>query len=159
MITVHGRTRSQFYKGAANWTAIANVKSAISVPLIVNGDISCLASAKTALMASGADAIMVGRAHYGAPWTAGAIAVEAKDGSRGRMPSGSDLADYVAAHYEAMLSLYGRERGMRHARKHLGWYVDKHLGKIDPETRSRMMTATRPQFRFVADRKSIFCFA
>ncbi|MEX0344095.1 MAG: tRNA dihydrouridine synthase DusB [Rhizobiaceae bacterium] len=142
MITVHGRTRSQFYKGSANWAAIADIKSAIDVPLVVNGDISCLNSAKSALSASGADAVMVGRAHYGAPWAAGTIALEANDGNHGEMPSESELAGYVAAHYKAMLSLYGCERGVRHARKHLGWYMDRHLGVIEPETRSRMMTAT-----------------
>ena len=144
MITVHGRTRSQFYKGTANWSAVADVKSAVRIPLVVNGDIDGVDSAATALERSGADAIMVGRAHYGAPWTAGSIVRRASVGGVDVAAAGlvADLADYVVAHYEAMLSLYGSGRGIRHARKHLGWYLDKHAVSISPRTRSNLMAGT-----------------
>ncbi|MEX0956355.1 MAG: tRNA dihydrouridine synthase DusB [Dehalococcoidia bacterium] len=145
MITVHGRTRCQFYKGSADWRAIARVKQAVGVPVVVNGDIEDLDGAKRALEHSGADAVMVGRAHYGAPWTAGVIAAEAA----GRMPATPPgnpalLSDYVVAHYEAMLGLYGVESGIRVARKHLGWYFDRFADPLDMERRRVALTATRP---------------
>ncbi len=116
MVTVHGRTRCQFYQGKADWRAIARVKAAVSIPVVANGDVSSLADATEILEQSGADAVMVGRASYGAPWTAGAIAT----GVAAAVPNTStELADYVTAHYEDMLSLYGVESGLRQARKHL----------------------------------------
>lgn len=145
MITVHGRTREQFYKGKANWEAIRAVKDAISVPLVVNGDIADTATARRALMLSGADAVMVGRGHYGAPW-AGARIVEASGGSPARaIPGKSELADYVVAHYEDMLTLYGTGQGLRHARKHLGWYLDRHAPHTDPSMRTAIMTGLDPR--------------
>ncbi len=146
MITVHGRTRSQFYKGQADWRAIAAVKSAVSVPVVVNGDVASANDAVTAMSHSGADAVMVGRAHYGAPWAAGEIATVANGIGKATDTSAVDanLAGYVAAHYEAMLSFYGTQRGLRHARKHLGWYVEKHAAGADAAMRARMMTSTDP---------------
>ena len=143
LITVHGRTRCQFYKGSADWQAIAEVRDAISIPLVVNGDIGSLDDSLNALAASKADAIMVGRAHYGAPWAAGALAAEAGATHPRRLPP-ADLASYVAEHYEAMLSLYGSARGMRHARKHLGWYSERHLGHRGAAARARLMAAADP---------------
>ncbi|MBO6636393.1 MAG: tRNA-dihydrouridine synthase, partial [Parvibaculum sp.] len=126
MITIHGRTRCQFYKGNADWRAIARVKQAVSVPVVANGDIGDMASAGTALELSGADAVMVGRAHYGAPWTAGEIASMAGGIDAIGVPETVEaMSDYVVAHYEAMLALYGVEGGVRVARKHLGWYFDR----------------------------------
>jgi nifR3 family TIM-barrel protein len=145
MITVHGRTRCQFYNGSADWRAIARVKQAVEVPVVVNGDIGDMEGAMRALAHSGADAVMVGRAHYGAPWTAGEIAAEAAGNLAVARPgSREQLSDYVVAHYEAMLGLYGIESGIRVARKHLGWYFDRFAGALDTELRRVALTATVP---------------
>ncbi len=127
MITVHGRTRCQFYQGQADWRAIARVKSAVSVPVVANGDIRTAEDAEQALALSGADAVMIGRANCGAPWTSATIAEAAGAGPAIDVPvSGEAIADYVVSHYEAMLELYGVDSGLRQARKHLGWYLDAH---------------------------------
>ncbi len=140
MITVHGRTRCQFYGGAADWSAIRAVREAISVPLTVNGDIRDLASAGEALRLSGADAVMIGRAHYGRPWLAGELA-RGGDGTVGQI---FDFASYVVSHYEAMLVHYGVATGVRHARKHLGWYLEAHAHECPPDLRQRMLTEVHP---------------
>jgi nifR3 family TIM-barrel protein len=156
MITVHGRTRCQFYKGAADWRAIARVKQAVGVPVVANGDIRDLPGAITALRLSGADAVMVGRAHYGAPWTAGGIASEVAGIAATERPEGPEaLGDYIAAHYEAMLDLYGTEGGVRIARKHLGWYCDRFADPAAPELRHAAMTATDPAHVIAAVRAAI----
>ncbi len=135
MVTVHGRTRCQFYKGRADWQAISAVKAAVGIPVVANGDVTTADDAAGILEASGADAVMIGRAHYGAPWIAGAVASNTE-----RRPE--NLADYVIDHYEAMLALYGAEHGTRHARKHLGWYMERHIDEVDAETRRAIMTGT-----------------
>src|SRR5262249_47376155 len=127
LITVHGRTRCQFYQGSADWRAIARVKQAVSIPVVANGDVETPADAAARLRQSGADAVMIGRAHYGAPWIAGNIAHAAAGTTDERLPGNTgELADYAIAHYQDMLSLYGIESGLRQARKHLGWYLDRH---------------------------------
>ncbi|MCB1934265.1 MAG: tRNA-dihydrouridine synthase, partial [Candidatus Accumulibacter sp.] len=135
-ITVHGRTRDQFYKGKADWQAIRAVRKAISVPLIANGDVETLEDAATILAESGADAVMIGRAHYGRPWQAGAIAqaAGAPDGPLAA-PGPETLGAYILAHHDAMLAFYGIEKGLRHARKHLGWYLERFAPDADPESR------------------------
>ncbi len=156
MITVHGRTRQQFYKGEADWAAVRAVREAIPVPLVVNGDIVDAVTARRALSLSGADAVMIGRGHYGAPWLAGRI-VEAAGGDPARcVPAAGDLADYVIAHYEDMLSLYGVTKGARHARKHLGWYVDRHAPGTEPTLRSAMMNGDDPA-DIAALLREVFC--
>jgi len=144
MVTVHGRTRCQFYEGSADWAAIAAVKQAVSVPLVVNGDIGSIADAETALTLSGADAVMIGRASYGAPWTAGDIAAQASGQHRAAHPCGDELAAYVSAHYEDMLALYGVESGLRQARKHLGWYLDQHAPGVSADLRHTIMRSFDP---------------
>ncbi|TPM47414.1 tRNA dihydrouridine synthase DusB [Mesorhizobium sp. B2-2-3] len=144
MVTVHGRTRCQFYQGKADWRAIARVKAAVSIPVVANGDVSSPAQAAAVLEQSGADAVMVGRAHYGAPWAAGTIAAAAA-GEVGRVPeSAAELTDYIIAHYEDMLALYGVESGLRQARKHLGWYLDRHAGALADEKRKAILTSFDP---------------
>jgi len=123
MITIHGRTRMQFYTGTADWAAIAAIKAAVSVPVVANGDIVDAASARAALAASGADAVMVGRGAQGRPWALAQIAAELRGAPPLPTPEGCALSDLVSEHYEAMLSFYGGEVGRRLARKHLGWYA------------------------------------
>jgi tRNA-dihydrouridine synthase B len=145
MVTIHGRTRCQFYTGKADWRAVAAVKSAVSIPVVVNGDIADAACAAEALARSGADAVMVGRAHCGAPWTAGEIAAQAAGAMAAGVPETPEaLAEYAVAHYEDMLAHYGVGQGLRHARKHLGWYLDRHASDADPERRRAVMTSTDP---------------
>ncbi len=146
MITVHARTRNQFYKGNADWSRVGLVRERISLPLIINGDICDEKSARAALDACGADGVMVGRASYGAPWLPGQIGAALSGQQGATTPKGEELASLVARHYEAMLSLYGMELGMRNARKHLDWYC-AHLEKSDTffRFRKQLMTTTEPK--------------
>jgi tRNA-dihydrouridine synthase B len=124
MISVHGRTRCQFYKGAADWRAVHAVKSAISIPLVVNGDITSFEKAVSALEESGADAVMVGRGAQGQPWLPGQIARRLETGAIEDPPALAEQLDHIRALYDEVCSHYGRRIGLRHARKHLGWALE-----------------------------------
>ena len=124
MITIHGRTRCQFYKGRADWAAIARIKDAVDIPVIANGDITGAASAREALRLSGADGVMIGRGAQGRPWLLAQVAADLWGADAPQVPQGEELADMVCGHYEEMLRFYGAELGNRVARKHLGWYLD-----------------------------------
>ncbi len=127
MITVHGRTRNQFYKGRANWREIARVVQAVNIPVIANGDIWSFSDSTACLARSGAHGIMIGRGARGRPWIIGEFGARLA----GKKPPGisrDDKKSIMLAHFEDMLGFYGRKVGLRNARKHLGWYVEDLLG-------------------------------
>lgn len=145
MITVHGRTRNQFYKGQANWRSVRLVRERISIPLVVNGDIVDSETAQRAMQLSGADGVMLGRACYGAPWLPGQVGA-ALSGRRGiPTPTGHRLAELIIGHYESMLSFYGVDLGIRNARKHLDWYCARLVsGPNLMEARRQLLTSRQP---------------
>lgn len=123
MITIHGRTRCQFYKGHADWAAIRAVKEAVQIPVVANGDIVDVETARRALSLSGADGIMVGRGAQGSPWLLAQLAHDLFGTPAPDTPKARQFSDMIAGHYEAMLTFYGTKLGLRVARKHLGWYL------------------------------------
>lgn len=141
MITVHGRTRCQFYKGQADWDAIRAVRERTTVPLVANGDCSSADDAREMMTRSGADAVMVGRAAYGRPWLPGAIAAELDGLPSPQVPSGAELGELVCEHIEMMQELYGPQKGLRLARKHIAWYLDAGAPDAPGVLRQKILTS------------------
>jgi nifR3 family TIM-barrel protein len=150
MITVHGRTRCQFYKGEADWTAVRAVKQAISIPLVVNGDIASYETAIDALHESGADAVMIGRGAQGKPWLPGQIGRRLQGGLAEQAPSLPQQLSFIRSLYDEVCAHYGVRVGLRHARKHLGWALDvaASLGRVPQEKlktwRHKILTSEDP---------------
>ncbi|MEA2903091.1 MAG: tRNA-dihydrouridine synthase [Alphaproteobacteria bacterium] len=150
LITVHGRTRCQFYKGRADWRAVAAVKASVAIPVVVNGDIGSAAEAEMALAQSGADAVMIGRAAQGRPWLPGQVGRHLAGGRRESEPTLAAQIALIRELYEEMLAHHGLAIGLRHARKHLGWALDAAAqtaaapADILKAHRQRVLTADAP---------------
>src|SRR5882757_4179521 len=150
MITVHGRTRCQFYKGESDWSAVRAVKDAITVPLVVNGDITSFQKAVRALEMSGADAVMIGRGAQGQPWLPGQIGRRLEGGKSEAAPSLAEQLGHIRALYDEVCRHYGLRVGLKHARKHLGWALEiaAEYSRAPAETlktwRQRILTSEEP---------------
>lgn len=144
MITVHGRTRQQFYKGAARWELVQAVVEAVDVPVVVNGDIIDLATAREALAKSGAAAVMLGRGAQGRPWAVAQIGAGLANSPVPQSPQGDALAALVAEHYEDILVEYGTAVGLRAARKHLDWYLEAAGIVLDKPVRHALLNSEEP---------------
>ncbi len=155
MIVVHGRTRQQFYRGKARWELVKPVVDAVNIPVVVNGDIKDITSAKAALSQSGAKAVMIGRAIYGQPWLAGQIGSGLNGEVKIKPPKANELLDLIIEHYEMMLDEYGIFLGVLGARKHIVWYFEAANIKLEKNISKALLTATDPKV-VIAFIKQIF---
>ncbi|WP_222278363.1 tRNA dihydrouridine synthase DusB [Rhizobium leguminosarum] len=137
LVTIHGRTRMQFYEGRADWDAIRAVREVISIPLIANGDVETAGDAQEILRRSGADAVMIGRGCQGRPWHAGVLA--------GAPEPRQEIAEIAVEHYRMMLDFYGEAVAIRHARKHLGWYLQRFAPDLSGAEKAEIMTSRDPR--------------
>ncbi|MEM6497077.1 MAG: tRNA-dihydrouridine synthase, partial [Pseudomonadota bacterium] len=146
MLTVHGRTRCDFFKGTADWRGVRPVSEAVSIPVVVNGDIASFGDLTRALDQSGADGVMVGRGAYGSPWLPARLSTHWREGSDPGAPSLAQISSIALEHVQAMLSHYGVFLGLRNARKHIAWYLDH--GRLSvgetKDWRRRLCTSEQP---------------
>jgi tRNA-dihydrouridine synthase len=153
LITIHARTRCQFYKGHARWKLVKLVKENVSIPVIINGDISDINSARVALKESTADGLMVGRAIRGRPWLLNDIAADLWGHKKYTLVNSDSLTELIINHYEEILGFYGTELGVKVARKHLGWYME--YGGVPSEVRRSILTEEFPK-KVISQLKTLF---
>lgn len=144
LVTVHGRTRCQFYNGAADWRAIRAIKESVKIPVVANGDLLRAEDAPAMLKASGADAVMIGRGAYGQPWIVGQAVALLAGRTPPQAPVGKALCAFILEHYEMMLTHYGLGKGVRIARKHLGWYLDRLKTPVPAALRGALLQSSDP---------------